>query len=179
MTIGFLNLALLAGLAALAIPPIIHFLNRRRHDVVDWGAMQFLLVSPAKRRRFMIEELLLMALRMGLIALLVLAFAAPYVSGPLVAGWSRPPRDTVLLLDGSYSMEQSDGKSASPWKQARVWRDNWLKQAYAGDRVAVLLAANPPQPIIGELTADVAGVRDALDQLPPPTGNADWPRSVA
>ena len=55
MSIGFLNLVLLAGLAALAIPPIIHFLSPRRHDIVDWGAMQFLLVSPAKRRRFMIE----------------------------------------------------------------------------------------------------------------------------
>lgn len=179
MTLGFLNLTILAGLAALAIPPIIHFLNRRRHDVVDWGAMQFLVVSTAKRRRFMIEELLLMALRMGLIALLVLAFAAPYVSGPLVAGWTRPPRDTVLVLDGSYSMEQSDGKSPSPWQQARTWCDDWLKQAHAGDRVAVMLASNPPQLIVGELTADIAGVREALEELPRPTGNADWPRSVA
>src|SRR5262245_18540947 len=179
MTLGFLNLAILAGLAALAIPPIIHFLNRRRHDVVDWGAMQFLLVSPAKRRRFMIEELLLMALRMGLIGFLVLAFAAPYVSGPLVADWSRPPRDAVLLLDGSYSMEQSDGKAPSPWQQARAWCDDWLKQAHAGDRVAVLLATNPPQPVIGECTADIAVVRETLEQLPRPSGNSDWPRSAA
>jgi len=178
MTIGFLNLALLAGLAALAIPPIIHFLNRRRHDVVDWGAMQFLLVSPAKRRRFMIEELLLMALRMGLIALLVLAFAAPYVSGPLVAGWTRPPRDTVLLIDASYSMERTDGKSPSPWQQAREWCGKWLKQARAGDRVAVLLATQPPQVIVRDLSADSASVRELLEQLPRPTANADWPRAV-
>src|SRR5262245_11278727 len=164
MTIGFLNIALLAGLAALAIPPIIHFLNRRRYDVVDWGAMQFLLVSPAKRRRFMIEEWLLMALRMGLIALMVLAFAAPFVSGPLVAGWTRPPRDTVLVLDGSYSMEQTDGKAPSPWQQARALCHDWLKQAHAGDRVTVLLAASPPQAVIGELTADCAGVGTILEQ---------------
>ncbi|MCI0684566.1 MAG: BatA and WFA domain-containing protein [Gemmataceae bacterium] len=179
MNIGFLNLALFAGMAALAIPPIIHFLNRRRHDVVDWGAMQFLLVSPAKRRRFMIEDIILMALRMGLIAILVLAFAAPYVSGLLVAGWSRPPRDTVLVLDGSYSMEQTDGTAPSPWQQARAWCDNWLKQAHAGDRVALLLAAKPPQPVVGELTADTALVREMLDQLSRPAGNADWPRSVS
>ncbi len=179
MGIGFLNLALLAGLAALAIPPIIHFLNRRRHDVVDWGAMQFLLVSPAKRRRFMMEELLLMALRMALIALLVLAFAAPYVSGSLVANWTRPPRDTVLLLDGSYSMQQSDGKTASPWEQAMRWSDDWLQSAHAGDRVAFFLATQPPQPIMAELTTDQTAIREALAQLPPPTGNADWPRSVA
>jgi Aerotolerance regulator N-terminal/von Willebrand factor type A domain len=179
MSLGFLNLALLAGLAAMAIPPIIHFLNRRRHDVVDWGAMQFLLVSPARRRRFMIEEWLLMALRMGLIALMVLAFAAPYVSGSLVAGWTRPPRDTVLVLDGSYSMERSDGKTPTAWQQARTWCDDWLKQAHAGDRVAVLLSSSPPQSWVGELTADSAGVRNVLEQLPRPTGNADWPRAAA
>ena len=36
------NPAMLLGLASLAIPLVIHFLNRRRNVVVDWGAMQFL-----------------------------------------------------------------------------------------------------------------------------------------
>ena len=39
----FLNLAMLAGLAAVAIPIIIHLLNRQRATIVDWGAMRFLL----------------------------------------------------------------------------------------------------------------------------------------
>ena len=178
MTISFLNLAILAGLAALAIPPIIHFLNRRRHDVVDWGAMQFLLVSTAKRRRFMIDEYLLMALRMGLIALLVLAFARPEIGGPVIAGWTRPPRDTVLLVDPSYSMERSDNSSASPWKQTRDWLDEWLKDFHAGDRAAILLAGTSSQSVVAELTSDQSALQEALEQLPRPTGNADWPRAV-
>ena len=56
---GFFNLILLLGLAVVAIPPIIHLLNRRRYEVVDWGAMQFLQISEVTRRRLMIEELLL------------------------------------------------------------------------------------------------------------------------
>src|SRR5215471_3743184 len=64
----FLLPVMLFGLGAIAIPPIIHLLNRRRFEVVDWGAMQFLQVSEVTRRRLMIEELLLMLLRMGLIA---------------------------------------------------------------------------------------------------------------
>src|SRR5262245_19149109 len=158
MSIGFLNLAFLAGLAAVAIPPIIHFLNRRRHDVVDWGAMQFLVVSPVKRRRFMIEEMLLMALRMALIALLVLALAAPYASGRLVAGLTRTPRDTVLLIDASYSMARSDGTSRSPWQEARDWAVAWLTQAHAGDRVAIMLATKPPRAVIDELSGDFGGM---------------------
>ena len=51
---GFgLNLLMLLGLAGLAIPPIIHLLNRRRYDVVHWGAMQFLEISETTRRRLL------------------------------------------------------------------------------------------------------------------------------
>ena len=73
MTFGLLNSIMLLGLFALAIPIIIHLLNRRRFDVVDWGAMRFLVMSETTRRRVFIEEMLLMLLRMGLIAVLVLA----------------------------------------------------------------------------------------------------------
>ena len=45
-----------AGLASLAISLVIHFLNRRRNVVVDWGAMQFLEARSrqraARRMRF-------------------------------------------------------------------------------------------------------------------------------
>src|SRR5438874_12993347 len=101
---SFFNVMMLTGLAAVAIPPLIHLLHRRRYDVVDWGAMQFLQVSETTRRRLLIEEILLMLLRMGLIALLVLALAIPQVSGPFLAKVSsRANRDVVLLFDGSYS----------------------------------------------------------------------------
>src|SRR5438477_1452033 len=100
MTFG-LNTWMLVGLVALIIPPIIHLLNRRRYDVVDWGAMQFLQVSETTRRRLLIEELLLMLLRMGLIGLAVLALAAPYLITPgLPTIGRRSNRDVVLVFDG-------------------------------------------------------------------------------
>src|SRR5258706_11519662 len=101
---GFLNLAMLIGLAGVAIPIIIHLLNRRRYDVVDWGAMQFLQISETTRRRLLIEEILLMALRMLLIAIMVLAMAAPFIPSSLLGLGPKPNRDVVLIFDGSYSM---------------------------------------------------------------------------
>src|SRR5437588_7989082 len=101
MTFGFLNALMLLGLAGLAIPPIIHLLNRRRYEVVDWGAMQFLQVSEVTRRRLLIEELLLMLLRMGLIAALVLAWAGPFSDDWSLSTGRRPNRDVVLIFDGS------------------------------------------------------------------------------
>ena len=47
----FRNLIMLAGLSALAVPIIIHLLNRRQAKLVDWGAMQFLLASLTTRKR--------------------------------------------------------------------------------------------------------------------------------
>src|SRR5215472_17242375 len=102
---SFLNPWMLLGLSAVIVPIIIHLLNRRRYEVVDWGAMQFLQVSEVTRRRLFLEELLLMLLRMGLIALLVLALAGPFVTGSMMAKLvMRPNRDVVLVFDGSYSM---------------------------------------------------------------------------
>src|SRR5205807_5199526 len=112
---GFLNLAMLFGLAGISIPVIIHLLNRRRFDVVDWGAMQFLQISETTRRRLLLEELLLLLLRMGLIALMVLALAAPWAASSLFARLGAGNNcDVVLIFNGSYSMgyKHGDRKSA-------------------------------------------------------------------
>src|ERR1700676_5415905 len=109
MTAGFVASMLLIGMVALAIPPIIHLLNRRRFDVVDWGAMQFLQVSEVTRRRLMLEEVLLMMLRMGLLGVLVFALAGPFLNTSLPARLgARGNRDIVLVIDGSASMAATD-----------------------------------------------------------------------
>src|SRR5215468_859478 len=100
---------MLLGLAVLVIPPIIHLLNRRRYDVVDWGAMRFLQISEVTRRRLMIEELLLMLLRMGMLGVLVFALAGPFFDSSNPGGsFGRPPRDGVLIIDASASMSATD-----------------------------------------------------------------------
>jgi PA14 domain/Aerotolerance regulator N-terminal/von Willebrand factor type A domain len=76
---SFINTILLAGLAAVAIPVIIHLLSRKAAKVIDWGAMQFLLDSiESRKRRIQLEEALLMAARCLLMALLALAVARPF-----------------------------------------------------------------------------------------------------
>ncbi|MBL9127294.1 MAG: BatA domain-containing protein, partial [Verrucomicrobiales bacterium] len=48
---SFLNPALLAFGAAIAVPILIHLLNRRRFRTVTWAAMKFLRASIEKNRR--------------------------------------------------------------------------------------------------------------------------------
>ena len=75
----FINISILFGLLAVSIPILIHLFNRRKARIVDWGAMQFLKGSLVNRkRRILIEELILMALRCLLLAAVVLAVARPF-----------------------------------------------------------------------------------------------------
>src|SRR6266481_5816817 len=65
----------LAG--AVAVPIIIHLLNRRRYRVVVWAAMRFLLAAQRKNsRRLRLEQLILLGVRTLLVLLLVLAMAS-------------------------------------------------------------------------------------------------------
>jgi hypothetical protein len=177
---AFLNPLMLFGLAALAIPIVIHLLSRRRFEVVDWGAMQFLKISETTRRRFFIEELLLLLLRMGLIAVLVLGLAAPFLlvsSGLMEKLGQRTNRDVVLVIDGSFSMgDDSTGKT--PHAAAVEWATAFVNDLAAGDTVAVLQAKQEVIPVVGVPTQDLQRVRDALAHLPQPRGGCDWPAAV-
>ncbi len=103
------------GTALVAVPIVIHLLNRRRFQVVRWGAMSFLLAALKKtRRRLELENLLLLLLRALAVLLLGLAIARPSLSpdSPLaiVVG---DRRDVVVVLDASWSMGYRDGALTS------------------------------------------------------------------
>lgn len=178
MSFGLLNVLMLLGLVGLAIPPIIHLLSRRRFDVVDWGAMQFLRVSETTRRRLFLEELLLMALRMALLAVLVLAMAAPVAFSPLFARLgTRENRDVVLVFDGSTSMGYA-GSGEAVHDAAKKWARAFVAQLAPGDSVAILQARQQVVPVLPEPTHDLERVRDAIEKLTPPRGSCSWPEAV-
>jgi len=86
--VSFLNLALLGGLGAVAVPIIIHLLNRRSAKIVEWGAMRFLLDSLlSRKKRIQLEEALLMAARCLLVALLALCVARPLADAGSGVPW--------------------------------------------------------------------------------------------
>jgi hypothetical protein len=179
MSFGLLNAILLLGLAGLAIPIIVHLLHRRRFEVVDWGAMQFLQISETTRRRLLLEEIILMILRMGLIGILVLGLAAPFAVSSFLAKimHDRPSRDVILIFDGSASMSHR-GQGKSPHEAAQDWGRAILQELSSNDSVAVLLARKQVIPLTGELTHDLTFAREQIDHLPLPNGSADLPEAV-
>ena len=69
---------MLFGMTALAIPVIVHLLNRRRFKKLPWAAMRVLQVSLERnQRRMKVEDWILLLLRLAIVALLALALARP------------------------------------------------------------------------------------------------------
>src|SRR6516165_6636887 len=90
-----------AGGLLVSLPIIIHLINRMRFKRIRWAAMEFLLKSQKRnRRRLIIEQLILLALR----CLLVL------LAGFLVARFIGATADTgagtthIVVLDDTPSM---------------------------------------------------------------------------
>ena len=113
---SFLFQSLLAiGLPLVALPLVIHLINLRRHRRVDWAAMDFLLESQKRNKKWiLLQQLLLLLLRTSAVALAVMMLAGPV----LQSGWGRHfgqgTTHHLFLLDDSYSM-------ADRWEQSTAF----------------------------------------------------------
>lgn len=173
MSFDFLNPWMLAGLAGISLPIIAHLLSKKKYDVVQWGAMQFLELGRETRRRVRLEEFLLLLLRIALICLIVFAFARPWASGGFFKHLvSAQPRDVVIIIDGSFSMGWQDGVE-TPYQQAIDWAREFLNDLDSGDTVALIDARDQVRTIIEHPTHDVEWVREELRNLPPPSGTSN------
>lgn len=84
----FLNPWLLLGLLGISIPIILHIFNHRKSRALDWGAMLFLEQSlNHRRRRVLVEEILLLATRCLILACAALAFARPFMASHATIPW--------------------------------------------------------------------------------------------
>ncbi len=100
--IGFLHPWLLAGLAAAAIPILIHLIARREPPTVVFPAVRYLIDTTREHeRRLKLRNLLLLIVRTLLIILLVLAAAGPTL--PLGGSATHAPAAMVMVFDNSLS----------------------------------------------------------------------------
>src|SRR5437762_11685080 len=160
---SFLNPFLLFGSLALAIPILIHLVRREKSEIIPFSSLMFLLKVPKRSiRQQKIKILLLMALRLLILALLVGAFARPYLTQP--AKPSADPdrnRSIILMLDNSYSMRY--GTNFQRLKTEAVKRIDAMR---AGDRMA-LLAFNESAMPLSMPTFDKNALKAAVDALEP------------
>src|SRR5437588_10811483 len=99
--------------AMVSAPIIIHLINRMRFRRVRWAAMEFLLKSQKRnRRRLIIEQLILLALRCLLVPLVGLLLAR-FISDALA--FARPQGSLhVVLLDDTASIGDAWRQDGQP-----------------------------------------------------------------
>ena len=154
---AFLAPLFLAALAAIGAPVLLHMIQRQRTEVVEFPSLMFVRKIPFRSlRRQRIRHWLLLLMRCAALALLVAAFARPFLRSTAlaVAGGGR---EVVVLLDRSWSMAYGDRwdraqaaargavQGMGPEDRATVVRFDSGAQAGArstNDRASLLAAVN-------------------------------------
>src|SRR6201999_890466 len=135
---NFLAPAFLAGLAAIALPVIIHLINRERKVVVEFPSLMFLQrISYKSVRRQKIRHLLLLILRCLALAMLVFAFARPFFERRQTAIGATGAREVVILLDRSASMGYGHR-----WARARDAAKRVVSGLSGNDHATLVLFSN-------------------------------------
>jgi hypothetical protein len=131
---SFLYPLLLAGIAAIGLPILLHMIRRHTREHVTFSSLMFLRTTlPRFRHRSRIEHWLLLFVRCLIICLLAIAFARPFLRQPPAATPSQPGKRIVVLMDTSASMRR-----AGLWDQALREARSALAAAGPADRVCVL-----------------------------------------
>jgi hypothetical protein len=177
--LAFLAPILLPLLALASVPVIIHLLNRRRFQTVEWAPMKYLkLTIKTNRRRLRIEQLLLLALRTALIVALVLAVARPVLTqaGGL-GGWLGGRRGRVsriLVIDDSLSTGYR-AETRTAFDTARDVASQLAKAAGSQDSLTVFVTSAPADPLVREAHLDdPAKLLGMLAALQPSDTRSDW-----
>jgi hypothetical protein len=155
---GFLAPAFFAGLMAIAVPVLIHMIHRERRETVAFPSLMFLRKIPYRSvRRQKLRHLLLLALRCLALAIIVWAFARPFLQRSVAAAPSSSDgREVVVLLDRSYSMA-----NGGRWQRAVEAVRTLSGQIRGIDRISVVtFGATAAQ--IAPPTSDAATVERAV-----------------
>jgi hypothetical protein len=158
---SFLTPLFLVGLAGLAIPVILHLIQKERKNVVQFPSLMFLRRIPYQSvRRRRIRHWLLLFMRLAALALIVLAFARPFLRRTEIAAGASGAREVVILLDRSYSMGYG-GK----WAQALAAAERTINGLTPADRASIVFFSSSTEVALrsaadrARLLASVAGVQ--------------------
>ncbi|HTD71420.1 MAG TPA: BatA domain-containing protein [Gemmatimonadales bacterium] len=157
----FLHPLALVGLAAAAIPAVLHLLERRVPPEADFPPLRYLTEAERQNaRRLKLRHLLLLILRTALIVLIVLAAARPLFPTQASGGSLHEPTAVAVILDNSVSSGLVvDGHPALERLKAMARAS--LARATASDRLWLVLAdgvARAGTPDVLLSTVDSAGV---------------------
>jgi len=171
--VNFLNPLFLFGLAAAAIPVLIHLFTRRKPREVRFPSLEFLAeVNQSEIRRLRLKQWLLLALRTLAVALLAMAMARPSMKGG-AAGRGAAASTLVALVDVSGSMGAPDAEGRPLTATARRVVESLLATLGPADELLLVPYDHAVHPLSEKPLADAARLRAAAQALAPTASATD------
>jgi len=174
---SFVAIGLLgAGVAAAAIPMVIHLLLRRRTRPLEWAAMAILIEAARRHRsRSRIERILLLTIRTLAVLLLGAALAQPILGERITL--VEPVTVQMVIDDGIMSgVRTGDGETALEKHVAEAV--GIIESLSVSDRVSVTLASRPVRDLVGIPTTDHRSVLRAIEDIRPREGATDMSTAI-
>jgi hypothetical protein len=154
----FLFPLFLIAMAGLAVPVLLHLIQRERKQVVQFPSLMFLRRIPYQSvRRRRIRHWLLLMMRLAALALIVLAFARPFFRGADASLSAQGgAREVVILVDRSYSMGYGDR-----WTRALTAARSAIGGLNPADRASLVFFGSAPDVALRS-TSDKGRLQSAL-----------------
>ncbi|MFA4986562.1 MAG: BatA domain-containing protein, partial [Candidatus Brocadiia bacterium] len=144
--LSFLSPLFLLGAAAVAVPVIIHLMQRKQAKPLSFSSLRFLKEIHARlSMRQRIREMILLMLRIALILLVALAMARPVLRGAGFSGKEDAPVTMIFLLDNSLSMDAQVG-GVTNFERAKSLISKQAAEMKNTDRLAVV-------PLVGDFSS--------------------------
>lgn len=164
------------GLLAIAGPIYFHLIRRWPKGQVPFSSLMFLAESPpppVNRRR--LDQVLLLVLRAGVLALLGFAFMRPFLRNDAASDAGPPGQRVAILIDTSASLRRGD-----LWAKAKAEADAALAAVKPSDRLGLYAFDRTLRPVFGFAESEqldaaqrLAIARDRLGKLTPTWGSTE------
>ena len=174
---SFLNPLFLFGLAAAAVPILIHLFTRKRPREMPFPSLEFLSeVNRSEIRRLRLRQWLLLLLRTLAVAALALAISRPALRG--TAGLARGAATTaVVLVDQSGSMSATTPGGTLLF-EARRAIEGLLATLGPEDDLLLVPYDQGPHPVSARPLADAGRLRAEAQALSPTARATDHARAL-
>lgn len=158
---SFLAPLFLIALAGLVGPILLHLTRQERGRPIRFPSLMFLEKIPFQEKsRRRIRHWVLLIMRLAALALVIAAFARPFVRGGRLASVGGPAaEEVVVMLDRSWSMEMGEN-----WEEAVSRARSVVSALRPRDRASLIVFSETPA-LLHRSIGEPARILAALDTL--------------
>jgi hypothetical protein len=176
---AFANPWLLAGLVAVGLPVLIHYLTRARPRRVAFPPFKFLLEACAGQQAVhRLRTILLLTVRCLAVLALVLLFARPFLRPSGAAANAGVNQRVVLMVDASLSMRAVQ-RGVPLFARAKAEAADVLRSLESGAEAGVILVGTTPRTLLPALSRNLPALHDALVKTEPTFELGDFQAALA